>query len=184
MNGILSAEPLEGLQLMDGTYHQTPPEPYIPTSKYQQGGMLKTAEPGVVGISVSTLSGYLEKRRKVLGEINYQLLLGFIYTLRSEGQSPWSIYTALQRVAKFATFLKNYGRCLANPDPVHFTVFLSMQRSRENIRRHAAALKKFYKFMKEKVDKRYAEIYDSFKVPNFKVREYLSLHYPRLKSYC
>ena len=104
--------------MMDGTYHQTPPEPYIPTSKYQRRGMLKIAEPSVVGISEPTISGYLERRRELLGEVDYQLLSCFAYTLKAEGQSPWSIYTALQRVTKFATFLKNYGKCLVNPDPI------------------------------------------------------------------
>jgi len=116
--------------------------------------MLKPAELSVVGISESTLSGYLKKRRELLSGTNYQLLSCFAYVLKAEGQSPWSIYIAVRRVAKFAYFLRDHGRSLTNPDPMHFTAFLSMQGSRENIRRYAA-LKKLYKFMKEKVDKRY-----------------------------
>jgi len=62
-----------------------------------------------IGISKRTIHNFLEKIRMELGETNYQLSWLFVKELQAEGQRPWSIYTALYRLKKFAKFLKGYG---------------------------------------------------------------------------
>ena|GEM_PF-3810673 len=115
---------------------------------------------------------YLSKCRELLGGTNFKLLWAFKDYLRSEDQSPWSVYTATYRVTQFALFLKGFGRDLANPTPQLVRLFLSTKGSRENIRRYGATLKKFYKFMIECYGEEYEKIYRPFKVPSFKIDDY------------
>ena len=60
----------------------------------------------VVGISERNIYRFLGKARTELGQTNYQLIWLFVKELQAEGQRPWSIYTALYRLRKFALFLK------------------------------------------------------------------------------
>jgi len=125
-----------------------------------------------VGLRLSNIELYLSNRRSVLGEVNFNLLWSFKDYLRSEGQSTWSVYTAVYRVTQLALFLKEFGKDLSSPTPQLIRLFLSTRGHRENIRRYSAAIKKFYKFMKECYDESYEKIYKSFKVPSFKIDNY------------
>jgi len=122
------------------------------------------SERRVVGVSERTINALLNNVKEELGDTNYMLMYMFASELLSENQSLHSVYTALYRIRKFARFLKSFGRDLNNPEPMYIKMFLSTIPKEVTRHRTAAALKRFYRFMYENVDRRYEELYRSFKV--------------------
>jgi len=125
-----------------------------------------------IGISERNIYGFLEKAMTELGQTNYQLIWLFVKELQAEGQRPWSIYTALYRLRKFALFLKGYGRDLSSSEPFLIKLFLASLPNKVTQHRVAAVLKRFYRFMYENIDEKYKRIYESFKATPPKLRGY------------
>ena len=134
--------------------------------KIERDSVLSREEYGrrrAVGISERNIYRFLEKAKTELGQMNYQLIWLFVKEPQAEGQRPWSIYTALYRLRKFALFLKGYGRDLSTPEPIHIKLFLASLPNKVTQHRVAAVLKRFYRFMYENIDQEYKRVYDSFK---------------------
>jgi len=113
----------------------------------------------------------LEKAKGELSSpVHRELLELFIYDVIAENHSPYDVYTKISRLAKFLKWLENAGKDIRTCTGFDVTRFLVAEVSPSNRHRIAADIKRFIRFLKEKIDEKYEELYRSFKVK--KPKEY------------
>jgi len=99
-----------------------------------------------------------------------QLLELFIYDVIAENHSPYDVYTKISRITKFLKWLESTGKDIRSCTGFDITRFLVAEVDPSNRHRIAADIKRFVRFLKEKIDEKYEELYKSFKVK--KPKEY------------
>jgi len=111
-------------------------------------------------------------KEELSSPVHKELLELFIYDVIAENHSPYDVYTKISRITKFLKWLEGTGKDIRSCTGFDITRFLVAEVSPSNRHRIAADIKRFIRFLKEKIDEKYEELYRSFKVK--KPKEYRS----------
>ena len=112
----------------------------------------------------------LEKAKKELNSVHAELLELFVYDIIAENHSPGDVYTKISRLTKFFKWLEYHGKNITRCTGFDITRFLVEEINPSNRHRIAADIKRFVRFLMEKIDPEYERLYKSFKVK--KPRQY------------
>ncbi len=106
----------------------------------------------------------LERAKKELNSVHAELLELFMYDIIAENHSPGDVYTKISRLTKFFKWLEYHSKDITRCTGFDVTRFLVEEINPSNRHRIAADIKKFARFLKEKIDEGYDRLYRSFKV--------------------
>ncbi len=112
----------------------------------------------------------LEKAKRELNSVHAELLELFVYDIIAENHSPWDVYTKISRLNKFLKWLETNNKNITNCSSFDVSRYLVHEINPSNRHRIATDIKRFIRFLKEKIDPSYELLYNSFKVK--KPREY------------
>ena len=112
----------------------------------------------------------LKKAKRELNGVHGELLELFVYDIIAENHSPYDVYTKISRLNKFLKWLERHGKDITTCTGFDITRYLVQEINPSNRHRIAADIKRFVRFLKEKIDEGYEKLYASFKVK--KPRDY------------
>lgn len=107
----------------------------------------------------------LEKAKKELRtSVHRELLELFIYDIIAENHPSYDVYTKISRITRFLKWLKSREKDIRTCTRFDISRFLVTEVNPSNGHRIAADIKRFIRFLKEKIDENYEKLYRSFKV--------------------
>ena len=106
----------------------------------------------------------LEKAKRELNSMHGELLELFVYDIIAENHSPYDVYTKISRLNKFLKWLEKHGKNITTCTGFDITRYLVQEVNPSNRHRIAADIKRFTRFLMEKIDASYELLYKSFKV--------------------
>jgi len=106
----------------------------------------------------------LEKAKQELNRLHSELLELFIYDIIAENHSPYDAYTKISRLTRFLKWLEKQGKDITTCTGLDISRYLVQEINPSNRHRIVADIKRFVKFLKEKIDESFEKLYKSFKV--------------------
>ena len=106
----------------------------------------------------------LERAKQELSQLHSEILELFIYDIIAENHSPYDAYTKIRRLSRFLKWLENQGKDITTCTGFDISRYLVQEINPSNRHRIAADIKRFVRFLKEKIDESFEKLYKSFKV--------------------